>query len=249
MKAPIKKLFCCALLATTVAVTHSRAAVLVSYDFTGSNGIQVTTPVDATFANVSASSISRGSSYDPGTTSVFLSDSMGVAPGQEDANTIFLSNYTLATAAANGAYFELTITAALGYSLSIDTINLAVRRASNKSGPNLLGVRSSLDGYTADLDSGVSLSGTQAVPVNQTLNFGTSLQDITGSVTLRLYGYQRNQSSASYGIWAMSNHSVDDAFTVNGTISPIPEPTMIHLLGLAGLGFVLLRRRRTCAVS
>ena len=244
MKNVLPKLLCCAALTIFAAFpSNLNAALLVTYDFASEDGDQAVTAVDTTLTNISASGISRGAAYTTVIGAAFADEGMGVKAG-ETTSDFLTAGYSFQDAVDGNGYFELTVTADLGFSMSIDSIDLAVRRASNKTGPNFLGVRSSLDSYTADLVSGVSNTGTQADPTDQNLDFGSLLQNITGSVTLRFYGYGRNNTNTSYGLWVVSNSSVGDEFAVNGTVSPVPEPSVTFLLGFAVLGFVVLRKRR-----
>lgn len=139
------------------------------------------------------------------------------------------------TGAAPGAnYFEFTLTPAVGYEFSVTGASFGYRATS--SGPIAFALRSSADGFAADLASGTFVadstwyaSGT--VPV--------SLAGLDSATTFRLYG-----SGASSSLGTLR---VDD-FTLTGGATAVPEPsTWATLLGAAALAAAAWRRRTRSA--
>ncbi len=248
-----KKGFGVVLMAASVFLSpRTDAAVLTTYDFTGLNGLQATTASSNVAEHLTASSISRGA-YAGGPTAVnaFFDNSMGFNIGRSTTNpndlaaATLVANYTLATSVANNAYFEITFDIEEGYSVSIDSILFGTHRASQNSGANFVGVRSSLDGFTSNLLTGVSTIGAGGnVSLNMNFDFGMSLQNVTESVTLRFYGYGRNQTGVGTGSWALTNPvSGASVGTVNGSIAAVPEPSTYLLLGASGIVVFALRKR------
>ncbi len=248
--ATIGSLFTLILLAGTTA----SGVVIASYDFDGLSGDEVTLAAASSEANISASVLSRGAAYD-GYAAAFTTNGFGTQPGAVDENDAFRQlHYTIQDAADNDGYYQLTLTPAEGYQLSVDTIVFGSRRASNRTGPNLIGARSSLDTYTADLVSGVDASGAGGnVSAVTTLDFGSSLQNVATEVTIRIYGYDRNNGlDRGFGIWTISNQNASDVdgagtgnFVINGSISPVPEPeTYALIVSALAFGLVVWRRRR-----
>lgn len=231
----------------------AHAVTIASYDFNGLTGGEATLAAASMDENITAGSISRGASYGV-YAAAFSTNGLGTRPGFDSSNTVFLSNYTLSTAVANDAYFEFTLTPDAGYSITIDSLTLGSRRASSGTGPNFFGVRTSLDGYTADIVTGVSTTGAGGnVSTVQTANFGSNLQNITSTVTVRMYGYARSASNSSYGIWVITNQNASDVngagtgnFIVSGSVNSVPEPTTYALVAaVMALGVVYWRKYRS----
>ncbi len=211
-----------------------KSSPLVLYNLAGQPGSQVTTPTHTVVERVTATAISRGASYGATGAVAFGADSMLFSPGSTTGNTGFLSNYDLNFAVANNGYFQITLTPASGYSLFIDSVLMAVRRASASSGPNFVGVRSSLDGYGSDLATGISTAGTQPSPTTVAISFGQALKDITTPVTLRFYGYTRNATSSSFGLWGISNPSSGKLAVMGRVVPAAGGPTGAALRAPAG---------------
>ncbi|MBO9203570.1 MULTISPECIES: T9SS type A sorting domain-containing protein [Niastella] len=87
------------------------------------------------------------------------------------------------------AYLEFTISPNTGYQLDLSNIVLTMRRSTTGtaagSGPTSWSLRSSRDGYAADLSSNSLTTGMQ----NFTVTLGSSFLQLYTPVTFRLYGY------------------------------------------------------------
>ena len=139
---------------------------------------------------------------------------------------------TLADAITNDSYFDFSIAPDGAHSLSLDSFIFDAGRggSSTERGWALF---SSLDGFTDALGLDETIDG-------QRPNFTTYLVDLTDSafqgltdeVTFRMYVFANsNGSSIEF-----------DNMRFLGNLTPVPEPTSIVLIGLAGAA--LLRRRR-----
>lgn len=197
----------------------SSGEVLVQYDFTGYNGLQEDTPAvkGSTVEHLTASAITRSKNYpSPGNTSSFLQDSMGFSP--TDADGLFLSPYTIDMGVSNDGYFEIILTVAPGYKVSVDSIQLGTKRATRRTGPNYFVVRSSVDNFTADLASGdcSGLGGDDALDI--TLNFAGQLSNVSERLVLRFYGWGRLDTDDRQGIWAIANNSAAGGLVIEGKV-------------------------------
>lgn len=91
-------------------------------------------------------------------------------------------------------YVEFTINPNTGYQLDLTSVVLRMRRSttgSSGSGPNNWSLRSSLDGYTANLGTNSLTSSYN----NYTVTLGSGFLNIYTPVTFRLYGYNATISS------------------------------------------------------
>ncbi|MFT3933817.1 MAG: hypothetical protein QM726_09405 [Chitinophagaceae bacterium] len=107
-------------------------------------------------------------------------------------------------------YLEFSLTPSSGYQLDISSIVLTMRRSNTGSpagsGPTSWSIRSSLDGFAADIASG-SMTLTYA---NYTVTPGAAFTNRYTTVTFRVYGY--NVSIGSGG----NSRMVFDNIRVNG---------------------------------
>lgn len=230
--------------AASCCVSVAQAAIIGTYDFTGANGHQVSTAANFSAAGITVGSITRGAAYAAsGMSAAFTANGISASPGLATTNSAFLSNYTLATAIANDGYFEFSVSADAGYEFDIDSITFGARRASGGTGANNLALRSSLDGFSTNLAT-QGITGTAADPTEVIFNLGESVQSVTGTVVFRIYGYARTAANANYGILVLSADS-NAPFTINGSVSAIPEPGSFAVLaGAAAVAVAGLRRRR-----
>ena len=120
---------------------------------------------------------------------------------------------TLADAVANNEYYEFTLPIQSCYRADITTVQIVLR--SSNTGPNTATLRSSIDGYAADL-------GTAPVTAASVLNtFNVNINGNTGTITFRLYGYG-NAVSGSPGTGGTmrigtSVVALDNDLIINGT--------------------------------
>ncbi|WP_169704729.1 3-coathanger stack domain-containing protein [Runella slithyformis] len=122
---------------------------------------------------------------------------------------------TLANAVANNDYYQFTVPIEAGMTADITGIQ-AYFQASG-TGPGSVTLRSSVDGFMADL-------GTVSIPTASVLRtFTVSLSGLTGTVTFRLYGYGNSAGGTNPGaggtlrIGSSPTASADD-LTVMGNV-------------------------------
>lgn len=105
-------------------------------------------------------------------------------------------------------YFEFGLAPLSGNSLNITSLAITMRRSSTGSsggGPNNWTLRSSIDGYTADLASG-SLT-TSAITYN--VNTGSTFLGLVAGQRFRIYGYNASLSSGALSRLVMENLQVN----------------------------------------
>lgn len=144
--------------------------------------------------------------------------SASIASGAYNAGTVYYGEDGWPTGAINtSAYLEFTLTPAAGYTLNLTSIDLNMRRSTTGSptgaGPRQWSLRSSLDGYTADLGTGTL---TQNTTPTATITLSSSFNNVPTAITFRLYGYDVYNNPGGL------NRFVFDNITVKGlSILPI----------------------------
>jgi hypothetical protein len=113
------------------------------------------------------------------------------------------------------AYLQFTISPNTSYQLDLSSIVLRIRRSTtgspSGSGPTSWSLRSSLDGYTANITSSNSLTNTYQ---NFTVNLGSNFLYVYTPVTFRLYGYNASVSSNGLSRLVIDNISIQGIGTV-----------------------------------
>ena len=144
-----------------------------------------------------------------------------------------------------GRYYQFTITAAPGYEIGYETIDLALFRGvwGGGHGAELWDLHASVDGFgVSDItlgtfDISASAADTQTVFAGHDIS---ALGTQAGTVTFRLYGYDQTQPGDYSGLgnddgtWLIFGTGLDPV--VSGTIAAVPEPTRSALLWLGLLG-------------
>jgi hypothetical protein len=127
------------------------------------------------------------------------------------------NGWTTGTVVNTSMYLQLTLTPTAGYTLNLSSIVMNLRRSTtgspSGSGPRQWALRSSLDGYTADIATGtLALNSTPAF----TVSLNSAYTNLASAITFRLYGYDVYNNSGGL------NRFVFDNITVKGlSILPI----------------------------
>ncbi|GCA94148.1 hypothetical protein N0824_03815 [Microcystis aeruginosa 11-30S32] len=141
-------------------------------------------------------------------------------------------------------YVEFAVQPSAGF--QVDFTNLQLNAKQDETRLDLV-LRSSVDGFTSNLGTQVSLTSSF-----NTYSFDlSSLAPQTGPVQFRLYGLNANSS----GVWFFGENSTNVAgggfVALNGDITPTgggavstPEPSgIVSLIAVGALGAASLRRR------
>lgn len=209
------------------AVTNT----LLRYDFSGTVDTGAGYAPDFEDTEVSGSIVSKG----PGLSSI-----------PPSADIFYVFGWPTGGAIDPNDYIEFTITPGSGTQITYNHVTFAWVR--NSSGPGDIDLRSSVDGYTATLDSAA------AIPVGpgQPQSFDVSgLGTQTGPVTFRLYSLNAPAPTGSAG-FAGPGFSGGQSLVIGGTTSPAPVvepvPTLTEwgifslILLLAGAAFIHIRK-------
>lgn len=150
-------------------------------------------------------------------------------------------------------YYEMTLTPLAGNQLDVDDITFGVRRTG--TGPRDLSIRSSLDGFAADLgiasatSAEISTAGdvfhfnndiAPTANINgNAIKLSSDFDAITAPITFRFYAANPESNAGSL--------TVDDV-TVNG-FTAVPEPQEYALAAAGGLMLFGVYRRRKAAAG
>ena len=150
-------------------------------------------------------------------------------------------------------YFEVALSPLAAFALQLDSFSFTIQRSS--TGIRNYAVRSSLDGYAANLPGSINpananlgvgpanefrwLSDTMSTAQNGSLvTLNSSYADLTSPVTFRFYGWN---AEGNLGTFSIDNV----AFAGSTRIVPEPSATVLLSLGLAACGARRLRAWRT----
>lgn len=199
------------------------AAVTVSqWDLNGTPGDQAFT-AGSGVTNVAANNLTRGAGL----------------TGNTGANSLNSANWTQQAT----DYVSLGFTVAGGFGVDLKDFYFGAR--SSNSGPGLMGLYYSGDGFAAPIASFVMPSG--SVFINQVVDL-SALPILTGNVEFRFAQIgnvaANGGTTAASGTWRITAYFVGGLFDRNlqFTGDVVPAPGAVALLGLGGL--VAGRRRR-----
>lgn len=196
----------------------------------------LTTPTSNAVGNLTVSAVSQGNTTTVGGTTTSVSS--GYTFLLNSATTTASGSFNLIFSAKSGtldtgssSYLAVTLTPAAGYSGTVNTIGFGSR--STATGPTTLSLRSSADGYAADVASfSPSTTSNWAYFTNSFVNpvqFSSS-----SPLTLRLYG--SGGSSVTSGNWRIDDLQLD--------VVVVPEPAAV-VLGMLAVAGVTIRVRRS----
>ncbi len=150
---------------------------------------------------------------------------------------------SLGDAIVSSHYIEFTVAASAGY--QFDLASIEMNGESGDSGPDNIALMSDVDGFLAGNEI-ASLTGLQGVTGGwdtDASGWGAPI-DLSGSqyqglaaVTFRIYGWNSSGATSS-GIRNLSGNDL----VVNGTVKAIPEPAVIALISMFGVGVLITRR-------
>lgn len=205
----------------------AQATVILAWDFAGLVGNEPSAEATTVDFLLEPTSIVRGSGLTPRTEAgLFNSRAWPTAAAG------------LPTALAGDDYLEWSIEPGSGAKYSLDSVQIKIFRVDSffVQGPNTFHLRSSLDGFASDIGAPLIVPFTT---LNSTVDLSTipALQDATGSVTFRLYGYGTDGTDGWGGIGRQSGNDL----IFEGSI--VPEPGTLVLLASGALALGIRRRR------
>ncbi|MFH0895911.1 MAG: T9SS type A sorting domain-containing protein [Bacteroidota bacterium] len=173
---------------------YSNAQIL-TFEFSALLGDEATASSNYNDANLTSSTVSRGS---------------GVTTGLNSGRFNSLNWATTASIDAND-YVQFTITPNSGYQFSVSSILIQHQRSG--TGPVSFVLRSNLDGYSSNLGGIHTIAD---VTTTQTYTYTFAQTDQSVSVTYRIYAYS---AEAGTGTWGPGDGTGND-IVVNGTVTP-----------------------------
>lgn len=185
------------LLVVLLFVNFCSFGQILTFDFAGLAGSEATAVSNSNDANITTSTISRGAGLIAGT----------------NADRFNATNWALtsiANAVTSNNYMEFTITPTAGYQFSVSSIVVSWQRSG--TGNTVLALRSSVDGYTTNLDTEKAITDNTTT---QTFTFTFTQVNSTSAVTYRIYSYAE-QTTGTGG----PGDGTGNDIVVNGTVTP-----------------------------
>ena len=196
----------------------------------------LTTPTSNAVSNLTVSPLSQGNTTTTGGTTTSVSS--GYTFLLNSATTTASGSFNLIFSARTGtldtgssSYMAVTLTPAAGYSGTVNTIGFGSR--STPSGPTTLSLRSSADGYAADVASFSPSTTSNWAYFTSSFSSPVAFSSST-PLTLRLYG--SGGSSASSGNWRLDDLQLD--------VVVVPEPAAV-VLGILAVAGVTIHAQRS----
>lgn len=188
----------------------------------GGNGLVIVSPT--LWANpISGTNPSATNPYNTGNVTNPNITVSGISFGSgliaSNANDRFTaSGFNVGSTLRTDEYFEFSITPQLGYQVNLNSFYYTAER--NGNGPQVLQLRSSIDGFTSNI-------GTPTIPGSTISLTAAIYQNIANTITFRLYPY--NASSAAGTL------SINDFFFF-GTAAPAPHISSFSPLSVCNTG-------------
>lgn len=223
VKATVAAVATCAFLCA--GFQSANAAVLANYNFNSSNGNSSDTDPNSVAGTFTGTGLT-----------VSYND-----PNWVTGDTVAIRADTSSMATSLGTdYWSFTITPTAGNRLMLSgtaALTFEYGRSSTiTTWTYSWAVRSSLDGYAANLASGSVTTPTQTwLPASVNLSSAFDFQD--SAVTFRIYVWDGGDNSTF-------RYGYIDNVVLNGTVVPVPEPVNVALgvFGLCAVGFAAGRR-------
>ena len=168
-----------------------------------------------------------GQTKDANITVVGIKRSSSLGNSIASYNDSFVAKgWTTANAINTGDYFEFTLAANTCYKINFSQFIYASSYkygsfiCPDPEGPQSFAVRSSVDNYASDIATPSAAGGT----INLT---GAAFQNITSSITFRVYGYKN--SSDFCGVWGIDNFAfTGSVVSTSPTITTSSTPAVVN---------------------
>jgi hypothetical protein len=203
-----------------ILFSSNLSAQLLTWNTFGNAGTETTEPSTSNNANIAAANLTQGT-----ITAAANANRFGGSGWFNTGNTV--AGNTLAEAVTGNDYIQFIVTPNIGATFT--PTSLVFRWDRSASGPSAATLRSSADGFTADLGTvtGMVVGGTAT---DRTITI-SGLTNISTATTFRLYGYGASATGGTGGFdCAASLNNV----TLNGTTALLPSltPSVAAVSGL-----------------
>jgi PEP-CTERM motif-containing protein len=163
--------------------------------------------------------------------------------GTAAANSFNSSNWNItATLATNDNYLTFTVNAAAGYTLNMTSLSYAMNGSNTAPGNDQWGF-SSDGGATWTMEPTFNVHNPQ---VSSLSNWDFADVSVT-SVEFRFWAYGTNSiagGTSSIGGTTRINNIAGNDLILNGTVTAVPEPSTLSMIGLGLFGMLAFARRR-----
>ncbi len=190
------------------------SAQLLQWNTFGNLGTETTEPSVFNNANITSANLTQGT-----ITPAANGNRFGGSGWFNTGNT--LAGNTLAEAVAGNDYIQFIVTPNAGFSFTPTSLVFTWDRSG--TGPSSVTLRSSADGFTANLGTVAGMSsGGASTTTPRTITI-TTLSNITAATTFRLYGYG---ATATSGTGGFDNASSVVDVQLNGTTASSSPPVV-----------------------
>lgn len=169
---------------------------ILTFDFNGLTGNEATAVSNFNNANLGTSTISRGVG-------------LTASANGDRYNATSWALTSIANAVSGNNYMEFTLTPNVGYQFDVSSIVISLQRSA--TGPSALAIRSSIDGYSTNLDAIKPIVDNTST---QTFTFTFTQANSLAPVTYRIYMY----AEAASGSGGPGDFGGND-IVVNGSVS------------------------------
>ncbi|MDQ3046273.1 MAG: T9SS type A sorting domain-containing protein [Bacteroidota bacterium] len=175
-------------------------AQILTFDFAGIAGSEVTYNSNFNHIDLTSSTISRGSGL---TTSA-------------NADRFNATDWAITAGVDLNDYMSFTVTPNSGFQFSVSSVVVQMQRSG--TGPRVIELRSSVDGYVGTLGTAEVILD---LTTTQTFTFTFTQSNSTAPITYRVYMYNSEAAGGTGGI----GDAAGDDIVVNGVVSTI-SPTI-----------------------
>jgi len=218
--------------------SHGYSEVLLGWNTSGNLGTETTEASTTNFAGINSANLTLGS----GVTAAGNGNRFG---GSNWFNTGNANPSTLANAIAGNDFIQFIVSPTAGNQFTVTSFDFIWDRSG--TGPSSVALFSSVDSFTNSLGSVANLtSGGSSLTTFRSISIN-GISNVSTSTTFRLYGFGATGTGGTGGFDHATNSATTNNVILNGSISAVPEPTSMVLVGLIGVAGVVVRTRRRLA--